>query len=68
MDLTQMISLTGALQNLDIREMNILMEYYIYGYKEREIAEHYNISQQMVNKIKKRALKKCKIQLSVATV
>jgi len=34
--------------------------YFYNGYKEKEIADHYNISIPMVSKIKKRALKRCK--------
>jgi len=68
MDLTQMILLDDILENLNLRERNVLMGYYLYGYNQREIANHYNISEMRVSQIRRRALEKCKEQLSVATV
>lgn len=38
----------------------IINMYFFYGYKEKEIAKYCNLSQQRINKIKSRALKKIK--------
>jgi len=62
-----MILLKDVLKDLTLRERNILTGYYLYGYNQREIAEHYNISHQMVSKIRRKALEKCKEQLSAIT-
>ena len=45
---------------LDLREQKIIKMYYFLGYKEKEIANYFNLSHQRVNKIKSRALKKLK--------
>ena len=51
---------SDILDRLEKRERKILELYYFDNYKEKEIAEYYNISIAMVSKIKKRALKKCR--------
>ena len=43
---------------LDLREKEIIDMYYFFRYKEEEIANHYNLSHQRINKIKSKALKK----------
>ena len=63
MDLIQKILISDVMENLRRRERKILDLYYNFGYKEREIAKHYNISQQRVNKIRNRALEKCKVKI-----
>ncbi len=68
MDLTQTILLSDILEGLNLRERNILMGCYLYGYKEREMAKFYNISRVRIHQIKQRALEKCKEQLSVIVV
>lgn len=45
---------------LDLREQKIIKMYYFLGYKEKEIANYFNLSHQRVNKIKSTALKKMK--------
>jgi len=65
MDLTQMISLNDTLENLNLRERNILTGYYLYGYNQRELANHYNISDRRVAQIRRKALEKCKKRLCV---
>lgn len=45
---------------LDLREKEIIKMYYNFGYKEKEIANYYNLSHQRINKIKSKALKKMK--------
>jgi RNA polymerase sigma factor (sigma-70 family) len=63
MEQTQKIIIYDALETLKQREQGILKLYYLAGFSEEEISEHYHISIPRVNQIKKRALEKCKIQL-----
>ena len=55
--------LTGAdlkegYTRLTKREKNIINLYYLEGYKEEEIARFYGVSQQAVNKSRKKGIKK----------
>jgi len=52
------ISIEEALQKLTPLQKEIITETILYGKKEKEIALKLHISQQAVNKTKKRALKK----------
>ena len=63
MEQTQRILIYNALDTLEKRERSVLKLIYFKGFTEEEIAESYQITQQRVNQIKKRALEKCKIQL-----
>lgn len=63
MEQTQKIVIYDALETLKRREKGILKLYYFAGFTEEEIADSYQISQQAIHKIKKRALRKCKLQL-----
>ena len=51
-----------VINTLPQREQGIV-KLYMAGFTEVEIAESYQVSQQMIHKIKKRALGKCKVQL-----
>jgi len=63
MEQTQKILIYDALKTLEQREQSIVKLYYLAGFNEKEIADSYNISQQRVHQIKKKALRKCKSQL-----
>ena len=60
MNLIQKIEIDKAMIILNSREQTIIKMYYIDGYKEREIADRYNLTHQRINKIKSRALEKMK--------
>lgn len=63
MEQTQQIYMDDVIATLKIREQGILKLYYYAGFSEDEIADSYQITQQRVNQIKKRALQKCKSKL-----
>ena len=43
------------------REKNIINLYYLEGYKDAEIAALYGITQQVINRLRKKGIKKLKI-------
>ena len=68
MEQTQRILDYDVLVNLEDREQSILKLYYWAGFTEEEIADSYQITQQRINQIKKRALEKCKKQLQIGNI
>ena len=68
MEQTQRILDYDVLANLEDREQSILKLYYWAGFTEEEIADSYQITQQRINQIKKRALEKCKKQLQIGNI
>ncbi len=55
------IGLEKNYQRLTEREKNIISLYYLYGYKDEEIARLFGINRQNVNRQRKRGLLKLKI-------
>ena len=47
-------------ERLTIRERNIISLYYLEGYKDEEIAKLYGITQQVINRLRKKGMKKLK--------
>jgi len=45
---------------LTLREKTIISLYYLYGYRDREIAKSYGVTQQLVNRLRKKGIKKLK--------
>ena len=52
------VDLKEGYMRLTKREKNIINLYYLEGYKEEEIARFYGVSQQAVNKSRKKGIKK----------
>ena len=52
------VELGKGYERLTIRERNIISLYYLDGYKEDEIARFYGVSQQAVNKSRKKGINK----------
>ena len=52
------VDLKEGYTRLTKREKNIINLYYLEGYKEEEIARFYGVSQQAVNKSRKKGIKK----------
>ena len=57
-DILEKIDLEEGYERLTKREMKIITLYYLEGYKDEEIATFYGISQQAVNKSRKKGLNK----------
>lgn len=55
------IDLEKGYKLLTKREKNIIILYYLEGYKDEEIAKFYGITQQAINYIKKKGINKLKI-------
>lgn len=55
------IDLEKGYKLLTKREKNIIILYYLEGYKDEEIAAFYGITQQAINYIKKKGINKLKI-------
>ena len=55
------IDLEKGYKLLTKREKNIIILYYLEGYKDKEIAAFYGITQQAINYIKKKGINKLKI-------
>lgn len=55
------IDLEKGYKLLTKREKNIIILYYLEGYKDEEIAKLYGITQQAINYIKKKGINKLKI-------
>ena len=53
-----------ALNDLEIRERDILHLYFFCGYKEHEIASYYNISRPRVSQIKRMALDRLRVAMA----
>ena len=54
-------NLEEGLKLLTGREQNIISLYYLGGYKEREIAKFYGITQQAISYLRKKGLNKLKL-------
>ena len=64
MEQTQKILTIDVLESLEEREQSILKLYYWAGFSKEEISESYQITQQRVNQIKKRAITKLRKMLN----
>jgi len=54
------VELGKCYERLTIRERNIISLYYLEGYKDEEIAKLYGITQQVINRLRKKGMKKLK--------
>jgi len=54
------VKLGKCYERLTIRERNIISLYYLEGYKDEEIAKLYGITQQVINRLRKKGMKKLK--------
>ena len=59
-DQNDTISLTGALNQINLRERNVLYARYIYGKTQLEIADDLGVSQAQVSRIEKNAINNMK--------
>jgi len=55
------INLEKGYERLTLRERNIIILYYLEGYKDEEIAVFYDLTQQAINYIRKKGINKLKI-------
>lgn len=55
------IDLEKGYERLTQREKNIIILYYLEGYKDEEIAKFYGINRQNINRQRKRGISKLKI-------
>ena len=55
------IDLKEGYTRLTKREKNIINLYYIEGYKDEEIAAFYGITQQVINRLRRKGINKLKI-------
>ena len=55
------IDLEKGYERLTQRERKIINLYYLEGYKDKEIATFYGITQQVVNRLRKKGINKLKI-------
>jgi len=55
------INLEKGYTRLTPRERNIISLYYLEGYKDKEIATFYDLTQQAINYIRKKGINKLKI-------
>ena len=55
------VELGKCYERLTIRERNIISLYYLEGYKDEEIATFYGITQQVINRLRKKGINKLKI-------
>ena len=55
------IHLEKGYKRLTRRERNIINLYYLEGYKDKEIATFYGITQQVINRLRKKGINKLKI-------
>ena len=54
------IELEKGYERLTKRERNIINLYYLEGYKDKEIATFYGITQQVINRLRKKGINKLK--------
>ena len=54
------VDMERGYQLLTPRERNIISLYYLEGYKDEEIAKLYGITQQVINRLRKKGMKKLK--------
>jgi len=52
------VDMERGYQLLTPRERNIISLYYLEGYKDEEIAKLYGITQQVINRLRKKGMKK----------
>ena len=55
------INVEKGYDRLTKREKNIINLYYLEGYKDKEIATFYGITQQVINRLRKKGINKLKI-------
>jgi len=55
------IDLEKGYEHLTKRERNIISLYYLEGYKDEEIAAFYGITQQVINRLRRKGINKLKI-------
>ena len=55
------IDMEKGYQLLTPREKKIISLYYLEGYKDKEIAAFYGITQQVINRLRKKGINKLKI-------
>ncbi len=54
------VELEKGYERLTQRERTIINMYYLEGYKDKEIAKLYGITQQVINRLRKKGIKKLK--------
>lgn len=59
----QITKIRQIIKSLNQEEQDLLMDLFVHGKKEQEIAEQYRVSRQMINKRKQKILKKIKMLL-----
>ena len=55
------VDMERSYQLLTPRERKIISLYYLEGYKDKEIATFYGITQQVINRLRKKGINKLKI-------
>ena len=55
------VDLKEGYKRLTKREKNIINLYYLEGYKDEEIAAFYGITQQVINRLRRKGINKLKI-------
>ena len=55
------VDMEKGYQLLTLRERNIISLYYLEGYKDEEIAAFYGITQQVINRLRRKGINKLKI-------
>ena len=55
------VDMERGYQLLTSRERNIISLYYLEGYKDEEIAAFYGITQQVINRLRRKGINKLKI-------
>jgi len=55
------VDMERGYQLLTLRERNIISLYYLEGYKDEEIAAFYGITQQVINRLRRKGINKLKI-------
>jgi RNA polymerase sigma factor for flagellar operon FliA len=60
-NILQEVELERGYERLTKRERNIISLYYLEGYKDKEIASFYGITQQVINRLRKKGINKLKI-------
>jgi len=60
-NILQEVDMERGYQLLTPRERNIISLYYLEGYKDEEIAAFYGITQQVINRLRRKGINKLKI-------
>ena len=55
------VDLEKGYEHLTKRERKVINLYYLQGYKDKEIATFYGITQQVINRLRKKGINKLKI-------